>query len=182
MKKLLVVLLVLFSVNAHAGFLLELGGTYMSDNLTTDETKTSAKYFYNIGLLFSLKKHIWGGWNYSGISHTDKDDTTIDFTASDTGPYVKWQFGRHELYSLSMAYNILSTATFANGTDREKWTGTSMWFQFGVMPEFKEGFHIGASLNYYLANYTKKTVDGTETSSSNSKSWIFPMLTLTKEW
>lgn len=182
MKKFLVAAICLISLNAQAGFLLELGGTYLSDNLTTDEKKTSAKYFYNVGLLFSLKKRIWAGWNYSGISHTYKDDVTVDYTSADTGPYVKWQFGRNELYSLSMAYNILSTATYANGVEREKWSGNSLWLQAGVMPELKEGLHLGISLNYFVANYSKKTVNGDETSTSNSKSWVFPTLNLTKEW
>lgn len=181
-KWLLSISILLFSWTSQAGFLLELGGTYMSDTLTSSESTSSTKYFYNIGLLFSLKKHIWGGWNYSGMNHGDRGETAIDFSTSDTGPYVKWQFGRNEIYSASMAYNILSKGTFSDGTNNEAWTGTSLWLQFGVMPEVRENFHIGASLNYYLASYSKKTVDGTETAASNSKSWIFPMLTLTREW
>ncbi|UXR65148.1 hypothetical protein EZJ49_02660 [Bdellovibrio bacteriovorus] len=182
MKKLLPLLFLIVSSTAQAGFLLEVGGTYMADTLSTSETRTSTKYFYNLGALFSLKKNIWGGWNYSGISHTDKDTATTTYSSVDTGPYLKWQFGRNQLYSLSMAYNILSKGQFSDGTTTEEWTGTSMWFQFGVMPEVREGLHLGASLNYYLATYSKKTVSGVESNDSNSKSWIFPMLTLTKQW
>ncbi|WP_374078629.1 hypothetical protein [Bdellovibrio bacteriovorus] len=182
MKKFFVILTILFSARAHAGLLLEVGGTYISDTLTTSSTTTSTKYFYNVGVAFSLKKNIWGGWNYSGISHTDKVDETTTYASSDTGPYVKWQFGKNDLYSLSAAYNILSRATFSDGTVNENWEGTSMWFQFGVSPEVKSGLHVGASINYYLANYTKKTVSSVESNASNSKSWIFPMLSVSKEW
>ncbi|WP_253696899.1 porin family protein [Bdellovibrio sp. HCB117] len=181
-KKIVLLLIFLVSTSASAGTLVELGGTYMSDNLSTSEAKKSSKYFYNVGVLFSLKKHIWGGWNYSGISHTDSGDEELSFASQDTGPYLKWQFGRNELYSLGAAYNILSRASYKSGSDTETWQGTSFWLQFAVAPEVREGFHIGASLNYYLASYTKKTVDNVESSTSNSKSWIFPMLMLTKEW
>ncbi|WP_413944249.1 hypothetical protein [Bdellovibrio sp. HCB-162] len=183
MKKLFAVLIIiLMTSQARAGLLLEVGGTYLSDTLSTSATKTSSKYFYNVGVAFSLNKNFWGGWNYSGISHTNKDTTTETFSSSDTGPYVKWQFGKNELYNLSAAYNILSRATFSDGTSTETWQGTSMWFQFGVSPEVKPGLRIGASINYYLASYTKKTVSNVESNASNSKSWIFPMLSVSKEW
>lgn len=182
MKKLLLVVIICCSFNAHAGFLLEVSGTYVSDSLATSTTTNSSKYFYNLGLLFTLKKGVWGGWNYSGVSHTAKETATTTFGSADTGPYLKWQFGRNELYSLSAAYNILSRATYSDGSTNENWTGTSLWMQFGIMPEVKEGLHVGASLNYYSATYSKKTVSGVESSASNSKSWIFPMLTMTKQW
>lgn len=183
MKWCLFLSLFVLSFQSQAGFLLEAGGTYLSDQLNTSSSEKSTKYFYNVGLLFSMKKRLWGGWNYSGISHTDQStEGSVDYSSTDTGPYFKWQFGRNELYSLSFAYNLLSKATYSDGTTAEEWTGTSMWFQFGVAPELKEGLHIGASLNYFLANYNKKTVGGTESGTSNSKSWIFPMLVITREW
>lgn len=95
---------------------------------------------------------------------------------------MKWQFGRNDLFSVGGAYNILSRATYSDGTTPETWQGTSLWLQLGVSPEVRNGLHIGASINYYLANYNKKTVSNVESSASNSKSWIFPMLTVSKEW
>jgi hypothetical protein len=54
--------------------------------------------------------------------------------------------------------------------------------QFSAMPEIGEKFHVGVSLNYYSANYTKKTVSSVESSASITKTWIFPTLSLSKEW
>ncbi|MFS4460836.1 hypothetical protein [Bdellovibrio sp. HCB2-146] len=172
----------MFVSSSRAGALLEVGGTYLSDSTNSSSTTTSTKYLYQVGVLFNIRKKIWGGWNYSGISHTDKNDETETFTSMDTGPYFKWEFGKNEVFNLGFAYNILSRATFKNGSVNEKWEGTSFWFQFGVMPEIKEGLHIGASLNYFAASYTKKTVESVESTDSNSKTWIFPMLSLTKQW
>ena len=162
--------------------MLELGGTYLSDTLAVSTDKKSTAYFYNLGALFSVQKNLWAGWNYSGISHSKEDGSSESFSASDTGPYIKWQFGRNELYSLSAAYNIYSKAQYALDDANEKWSGTSFWLQWAVSPEFKEGLHIGASLNYYAASYTEKTIDSVESSATNSKTWIFPMLHLTKQW
>lgn len=182
MKKLLSVFILLLGAQAHAGVLLELGGTYLSDNLKSSTTTSSTEYFYNAAVSFNIQKDIWGGWNIAGISSTAKQDSTTTFAALDTGPYVKWQFGRGDIFNLSMAYHILSRATFSDGTTSEKWEGTSVWFQFGVAPEIRNNLRVGVSLNYYLASYTKKTVDSVESSATNSKTWIFPLLSVSKSW
>ncbi len=184
MKRLLFVFtLIGFSLQAQAGFLLELGGTYISDSLTTSPATSSSKMFYQIGGLFNYQKTIWGGWNYSSISQSDSGSEKIVFASTDTGPYFKWQFGKHAIFNFSLAYNILSRATYKiDSGESESWQGTSYWIQLGVLPEVKNGLRVGASLNYYSASYTKKTVNSVESSASNSKTWIFPMLSLTKQW
>lgn len=181
-KKFIVLFIIAFSVQSQAGILLEVGGTYLSDDLSASSSKSSTKYFYNVGALFSFTKTLWGGWNYSGISQSESGTVSTDYSSQDTGPYLKWQFGRSELFSLSAAYNIVSRGVYKSGSPSESWEGTSYWLQFAVSPEVTEGLHIGASLNYYNANYTKKTVSHVESSASYSKSWVFPMLTLTKQW
>lgn len=182
MRHILYFIILFCPLVSRGGVLLELGGVYLTDTTVSSSTAKSSKYFYQAGVLFSIKKRLWAGWNYSGISHKDTGDTDVTFQTADTGPYIKWQIGRAEMYTLSAAYNILSRADYKSGTDTERWDGTSLWIQFGVMPEVAEGFHLGASINYYSASYTKKTVSGTETNDTNSKSWIFPMLSLTKQW
>lgn len=162
--------------------MLELGGTYLSDTTVSFSSDKSTKYFYQTAVLFSISKKWWAGWNYSSVSHRDSGDSEVAFVSTDTGPYIKWQIGREGMYTLSAAYNILSRADYKSGTDTERWDGTSLWIQFGVMPELANGFHLGGSINYYSASFTKKTVSGTETNDSNSKTWIFPMLSLTKQW
>lgn len=181
-KNYLVAIIMLFSGNVFAGTLVEVGATYLSDAFATPTSQSSSSYFYNVGVLFNLNKKTWGGWNYSGISSSLTSTTTTTFTSLDTGPYLKWQYGKGEMFSLSFAYNLLSQATFSDGTTDETWTGTSMWLQWGIAPEVSEGVHVGASLNYFSASYSKKVVSTVESSASNSKTWIFPMLMFTKKW
>ena len=182
MKKLLSLFILLTCLRSHAGLLVELGGTYISDNLKSSSTISSTEYFYNAAAMFNIQKDLWGGWNISGVSLSAKQDATTTFSALDTGPYVKWQFGRGDIFNLSMAYHILSRATFSDGTTTENWEGTSLWLQFGVAPEIRNNLRVGVSLNYYLASYTKKTVRSVESSASNSKTWIFPLLSISKSW
>lgn len=181
-KYFLIPLVLTFSGWANAGVLLDLGGSYFSDGLATESTTSSTKYFYNLGVMFSLKKKVWGGWNYSGFSYNESGTTTTTLSSQDTGPVVKWQFGKADLYSFSAAYNILSRAIYSSGSSDESWQGTSIWVQFGITPEVKEGLHVGAALNYYAASYNKKTVNSTESSASNSRTWIYPTIMMTKEW
>lgn len=178
----LIPLLLILSGSAKAEVLLDLGGSYLSDSLASSATTSSSKYFYNLGVMFSLKKKVWGGWSYSGFSYNESSAATTTLSSQDTGPIVKWQFGKSDLYSVSAAYNILSRATYSSGSSDESWQGTSIWMQFGITPEVNEGLHVGAALNYYAASYNKKTVNSTESSASNSRTWIYPTFMLTKEW
>ncbi len=182
MKKIIFLLLVGLSQVASAGTLVDFGATYLSDSFASPTTSSSTNYFFNLGVLFNLDKRTWGGWNFSGISSSSTNTTTTTYSSQDTGPFLKWQFGKSEVFNFSFAYNIQSKATFSDGTTNETWSGTSYWLQWGISPEVREGLHIGFSLNYYGANYNKKVVNSTETAVSNTKTWIFPMFQLTKQW
>ncbi|MEK2687977.1 hypothetical protein [Bdellovibrio sp. GT3] len=184
------ILTILLPMLASANIIAEFSGTYLTENLgSTDVKENSSKYFYNVAGYLTVKKKLYAGWSYLGISMTGKSDASgsdqnSSYVTADTGPVIKYYLDKRQIYSVTAAYNILSRATFKNvvSDDSESWTGTSFWVAFGLMPEIKNGLHIGVSINYYSASYTKKTVDGTETSESNTKSWLFPSLTISKEW
>jgi len=182
MKYCLLAALMLFSGKALAGTMLDMGAFYSSDSLTTPSSSTTGNTFYNVGLLLSYNKKIWAGWNYSGVSLSRAETATTTFTAQDMGPYFKWQFGSNQLYSMSFAYGLSSRATYSDGTVDEEWRGTSLWAQFGVSPEVANGVRVGGSLNYYSGSYSKKVVSSTESSISNTKTWIFPMINITMQW
>lgn len=172
----------LLSPQAFADTLVELGATYLSDSIATPTQGATSSYFYNGGVLFSINKTTWGGWNYAGVTSSESAPSSEGFSSIDTGPYLKWQFGRGEVFNLSFAYNISSKATFTSGSNSENWEGTSIWLSWGVTPEVSDGFNVGASINYYAATYTKKVVGGLETTAANSKTWIFPSLVMIKRF
>jgi hypothetical protein len=171
-----------FNHQALADTLVELGAAYISDKIASPAEGSNASYFYNGGVLFSINKTTWGGWNYSTVSSSENAPSTNTFSSTDTGPYLKWQFGKGEVFNLNFAYNISSKATFTSGSASENWEGTSFWLSWGVTPEVSEGFNVGASINYYSATYSKKVVGGLETIAANSKTWIFPSLLMIKRF
>jgi len=182
MKSFLFVFVLLFSGRGFADTLFEFGAISLTESTATPTSTSSGKTFYNVAFLFSLNKHVWGGWNFAGLSHAETTTGTSTIASTDSGPYLKWQFGKANLYSLSAAYHLSSKATYSSGATNENWDGTSLWLQFGITPEVSAGFNIGASLNYYAASYSKKVASSIESSAANSKTWVFPMLTLTKQW
>lgn len=167
---------------ALAGVLLDVSGIYLSDSLVTPTNRTSSQMYYGLGALLDLKKNLWVGWNYSGFSQSQTVSTTTTFTSTDMGLGIKWQVGRSKLYNIGAAYNFLAKGVYSDGTTTENWEGTSFLLSFGVAPEVSERLFLGVSLNYYSATYTKKIVSSVESSASNSKSWIFPMFSISKEW
>lgn len=182
MRKLLFLFVFLTVSPSWAGLLLDVSGIYVSDTLTTPSDRTSTQTFYTAGVLLSLTKQVWVGWNYLGINQTQTVTSTTTYGSADMGLAFKWQYGSGKMYNFGAVYNIVSKATYSSGTTNENWEGTSFLVSWGVAPEIAEKFFVGVSLNYYSASYTKKSVNNVESAASNAKTWLFPMLTLTKQW
>lgn len=185
-----IILILFFSAGARAEFMLDLSGSYLTEKTNSSDVKDdSTKLYYNVGAYIQFAKRWWAGWSYLGVNMTGTSNATgssvpTSFQSADTGPAVKFFFGKNDLFNLTAGYNVLAKASYKNvvSNETEAWQGTSLLFGFGMMPEVKSGFRIGVSINYYYAMYSKKTVDGTETSESNTKSWMFPSLNISKQW
>lgn len=184
MKNIVLFTLIIFiSINSKADLLIETMGLYESDSLAMTTSNSGSKTFYNFGFLYSIKSNLWGGWNYMSLSQSDTmGSTTTSFAPVDTGPSIKYFFGRGEVFSVGMTYNFQSTASYTSGSTNQTWSGTSYLMSFGITPALTDTLHIGLSINYYSASYSKKVVNSTESSASNSKTLIFPAFSLTKSW
>jgi len=163
--------------------MLDLGFAYSGDTLhkTTDSANT--QYFYNIDALFNLDGRArWNvGWSVFGISQTSSvDTTTTAYSSMDMGPALRWNIDRSGIFSMTLAYGYLAKGTYSatGGTD-EKWEGTSTFAQFATQIPMNDKFFIGVSLNYYGANYSQKTVSSVESTNDATKTWIFPMISMT---
>ncbi len=187
---LIILILCMLAPQARAEFMLDVSGSYSSENTSSTDVKDDAtKYYYNLTGYLNISKNWWGGWSYLGISMSGNSNATgstvpTSFQTSDTGPSVKYFFGKNDVFYVSATFNVLAKGSYKNvvSNNTETWQGTSYMAGFGVMPEIKSGLHIGVAINYYHAAYSKKTVNGTETSESNTKTWLFPTLSLSKTW
>jgi hypothetical protein len=173
----------LFSVSALADTQFDLGFAYSADTLhkTTDNSNTST--FYNVDVLFNLdNRKAWNvGWTVFGISQTAAvGSTTTTYSSMDMGPVLRWNIDRAGMFSTTLAYGYLARGTYgATGATDEKWEGTSYLAQLAAQIPLGEKFYMGVSLNYYGASYSTKTVSNVESTNDSTKTWIFPMFSMT---
>lgn len=180
MKRVLLGALLLISLRAQAGLMLDVQGTYLMNDWSATDAASSTRYYFSGAVLFDFSKEIWGGWSVASLSTSETIDAEeISFSAMDMGPSFKWQFCKRRVCSLSFTYNIQSKATHQSaGGVSEELDGTSYLVSLGVTPEIKENFWVGVNVNYYSATYTKKTVTSTTTDINYTKTWLFPTFSI----
>ncbi len=180
---LVVITLLLFTPVSHAKLLLDVGAGYFSDSVTTSSSDTSKKLVYNFSALLSISKNFWGGWGYMNMSSDRSQGATdVQLAGYSMGPAFKYQFGRSRTHSISAVYNLINNATYTTNTSTEEWSGSGYSFQFAAMPEVRENLFVGFTINYHSVNYSKKVVGSTESSVSYTRTWLYPTLSLTKEF
>lgn len=182
MRKVILLLALLIGTSVKAEVLLDLGAGLISDKINSGSTTTSDQSSYGLGVLFNFRKGMWAGWNYASQSDKRGGSTTATLSGTDTGPAFLYQFGKGQMYVFGFTYNLLAKATFDAGSTQESWDGTSYNIKLGVMPEISSGFHVGFMINSYSASFNKVTIAGTQTSSSNTRTFMYPSIQLTKEW
>lgn len=169
--------------SASAEMMIDFGFAYSSDSLHKTTDTTNANTFYNVDLLFNLdnRRAFNVGWMVYGISQTSAaSSTTTTYSSMDMGPAIRWNIDRSGIFSTTLAYGYLARGTYgATGATDEKWEGTSYFAQMAAQIPLSERFYMGVSLNYYGASYSQKTVSNVESSNDSTKTWIFPMFSLT---
>lgn len=178
----LLVLMTLWSHNAQAVWGFEAQGVYFSDSQKSAAETQSTKFLWQSSFLVDVTKQLYIGWSYGALSLDQEFGTSKNrLETQDMGLAVRYFFGKRSTsYSAYLIYNILAKGQQSNGTTEEDLSGTSYLLGFSFVPQISETFRMGVQVNYYNADYTKKTVNGTETSTNYSKNWIFPSVVLIK--
>jgi len=184
MRFLLIMITVsLISVSAWAEALIDFGFNYSADTLTTSADAANTQYFYNLAVLFNLdRKMNWNmGWMVMGINQVSTAASVESTYGSlDLGPALRWNIDKRGVFSTTLAYGYLAKGTYSSGSTDENWEGTSLFAQFAVQAPIQDDkFYVGLTLNYYAATYTKKVVSSVESTNDATKTWIFPMISLT---
>lgn len=172
-----------FSAGAHAGPVLDFGGTFSSDSLSNSGTTASSQNFYNLSAMFSLdSKAQWNvGWAVFGISQsTEVTAGTTKYSSFDMGPAFRWNIDKDGMFSLTLVYGYLAKGKYSLGAISEDWEGSSFLAQFALQAPIREDkFYVGVSVNSYTGTYTEKTVNNVKSTTSATKSSIFPMISFT---
>jgi len=178
----LVITLCFISNSASADIMTDFGFAYSADTLNTSASSGNTEYFYNLDILFALdhNRRFNVGWSFYDISQTSTaSGTSTTYSSFDMGPAFRWQMDKSGTYSATLGYGYLAKGSYNSGSTSETWSGTSLFAQFAAQAPLGDKFYIGLSLNYYSASYSQKTVSSVESSNSATKSWIFPMLSMT---
>ncbi len=171
---------------ASATFFFDFNGFYFSDNLKEANTNTYSRMFYDVTLGFSIDKagFYQVGWDYVGHSTSDKDaSATVTYTATQMGPRFVFYLDKKRFWRTSLAYNLVSSATYNDGTTPTTWRGSALVGDFGYQLPIGESSALGLRINYSQASYSETLVGGTTyTKVSYSRTLIYPSLAITFEF
>lgn len=172
-----------WSPTAQAIWGFEAQGVYFSDSQKSAANTQSTKLLWQGAFLVDVTKKFYVGWSYDALSLDQEFGNSKNrLETQDTGLIARYFFGKRSSTSFSayLIYNVLAKAQQSNGTTEEDLSGTSYMVGLSYVPQISETFRAGVQLNYYNADYNKKTVNGTETSVSYNKNWVFPSVVLIK--
>jgi len=183
MKCLLLILLSLLSVAAHAGVYGEVNGYYSSDIFTTATTATNSKTYYSLDIHSNLenKSRFYAGFHVDQVNLIEENGaaSSSTLTSLNMGPMAMWVIDHRKTFSLAAGYNLLANGTYTvTGSSAATLTGTSLWGSFGVMPEVTDNLYIGFRVTYYSLSYAKSTTGAAAADVAYTRNLIFPAFAL----
>ena len=164
--------------DAAAQAYVELNAFYSSDAVTAASTTSNGRTFFEGSIGFSIDKNYryLAGWNYSSISSTDKETTTITYAATHMGPRFIFSLDKNHNWTLGFGYYLTSSASYSSGTTAT-WSGTATKVDLGYNAPVTDNFLIGVRLNYLAATYTSQLVGSTTyTTVAYARTSIYPSL------
>ena len=170
---------IIFSAPTKAHAYLEINGFYNTDNFKNSSQNNNSQMLYDASIGFAIDKKAFylAGWNYTGHSTTKTTTTTESYSSTQMGPKFIFFFGKPKMFSLGLAYNIQTKATFNNGTQTYTWKGTGLKADFGVNFPIGETTYFGLRLNYASASYNEQLVGGSSyTQVSYTRVFMYPSI------
>ena len=164
-----------------ASFLGNLSTDSFTQGTSTTDTADSRQWLgASLTATLDSKESFWVGWAFDQVGSVHSLGSATDtYSAQETGPIFTYLFGKGHVWNLSLAYNVLSNATYSQTGQQDKtWTGTSYYAAFGPELELFKNVQFGARIIYYSANYAKQTIGSAASGVSVSRSWVMPLITI----
>jgi hypothetical protein len=179
------IFILLTSVNAFAGAVLDINYLMFSDGMksaTTDEYSATAMNGF-LGFSVDKKGYFILGWNYDSVATSNKvDTTTTEYSSTQMGPGLVIYMDKDHTWRLSAAYNIETLATYkTTGSTEEEWSGTSISGSLGYQIRFTESLSIGLRLNYNSASFASQLIGTTQEDVSYTKDLMYPSIAFAYE-
>lgn len=159
---------------------------YYSDSTTATTAASGSRLFYDLCLGFGVYKNntIVIGWNYANYSSSETSaSVTTTYSSTQMGPKFIFFLNKDHNWRLGAAYNLISTATYQNGSNAsETWKGSGYAIDVGYQFELSDSLLFGARINYSLSNYNEKLIGAAYSAVSNSQTYIYPSLAVSYLW
>jgi hypothetical protein len=180
-KKLLILLLLLFSVSSYAGLIIQPVLGYHTD---TDDVNAS-DFTYSTTILNLLIGGTFGrgekwvvGQNIISSTRTSSDGSGNDDEISllELGPRVQYYFTGLKTAYIAFTYNLYANGERTLAGVSQEVEGSSMVFSIGYQLKMSRSTYIGFSLNYHSISLEKQTVAETTTDISQSYTLLYPAI------
>lgn len=187
MIRLLWIYMILCVVFPAQAFFIETNAFYFSDTLAQTSATNSDTYMFidsAVGFSVDKKDRFQVGWNYAMMNTSRSvSSTTTTYASTQMGPKFKYYLNKDRNLSISVAYNLVTSAAYSSGATSETWRGTSYHVDLGYTGWFSDSFAIGVKFNYASANYVETLTGGTNyTQVTNTRTNIYPSLNLILEF
>lgn len=183
MKKLALTLMFLLTPNLAGAVvpIIDANVLYYSDNMTVSSATSSyTRTLWDIMFGMNLDKPgFWVlGWNYASSTLTENPGTQTSLTVTDMGPKLLVFLNKEHNWLIGFTYNLITKADYQSGATTLELRGSSMKIDAGYMTAFSTSFFWGARINYYKPSFNEEIQNTTLTSSSDSRTIIYPSFSL----
>lgn len=180
-------LLILMGISVFSASLaeahFELSAFYFSTAETASQN-TAVNYMnYDLAIGFSVDKSGqylvgWGYGNHTASERSSGASAASTYNSTHMGPRFLWMIGKEKAWSLGFGYYLVTQASSkAAGGSTETWKGTTMLADLGYNVPVADNMFAAIRLNYSLASFNEKLVDGSTFSKvSYNRTLIYPSL------
>lgn len=167
----------------HRGFaaVVDIGAVYYSDTFANGtSTSTYTRAFYDIFIATALTRegNLLIGWDYSALAATDNPGTAETLSVSKMGPKLLWYIGRAKLFRLGVAYNLVTTGAYSQGTTSYTWKGSAISSDIGTNVFLTDSVSFSLRINYVLATFVDQFVGSTYSQVSVKRTYMYPSIGL----
>ena len=168
----------LTATTAQAAFF-DLNAFYFQDSLDTGTETTNNRTLIDLGAGLDIDKNgrFVIGWSFSIFSYDLSDTNSTEVSTNEMGPKFGMYFGKDYNWGLFFTYNLISDASFSDGSDNLDWRGNTYKVEFGYSAQLTDHFFLGARINYYSATYDEQfDASNNFTEVERSLSFTYPSL------
>lgn len=189
LREILFSLFFLVPTTGFCGAVLDLNLVGSMMNMGTATTRNNTSYLSRAGIYMSPLSGmpLYIGVGMVMVNNTVKvSSTTETYTTTDFNFGIKWSVLRSNTFWVGVSGSPYSQGVFkSTGSTTETWSGVSGVASMTLYyppKSMDKGLLIGLSLDYYQAQFSKKSTGSTIVSSNQSVTGFYPSISIAYLW